>query len=146
MPTSCCPWPYDPELLERCVRDARTARNRAYAPYSRFSVGAALLVDDGKSVLTGCNVENASFGLSICAERNAVGAMVAGGFRHPLAIAVMGEHGVPCFPCGACRQFLAEFNIDLLVVVEEGDDLAVFPLNALLPFPFFYDGKEAGHE
>ncbi|HCL78611.1 MAG TPA: cytidine deaminase, partial [Synergistaceae bacterium] len=77
--------------------------------------GAALLVDDGRSVVAGCNVENASFGLSICAERNAVGAMVADGFRRPLAIAVVGEPGVPCYPCGACRQYLAEFNIDLLV-------------------------------
>lgn len=84
---------------------------RAYAPYSKFRVGAAVLLDDGR-VFTGCNVENASYGLTICAERSAVFAAVAGSVGKPeiVAVAVVNHRGAPCSPCGACRQVLAEFG------------------------------------
>jgi cytidine deaminase len=83
----------------------------AYAPYSKFGVGAAILLRDGR-VFTGCNVENASYGLTICAERNAIFAAVAASAKKPeiVAVAVGNDRGVPCSPCGACRQVIAEFG------------------------------------
>jgi cytidine deaminase len=99
-----------PELVEK----ARTARDKAYAPYSRFPVGAALLTASGR-VFTGCNVENLSFGLTICAERNAVFAAVATGERRFTKLAIVSDSKTPVSPCGACRQVLAEFGLDLEV-------------------------------
>jgi cytidine deaminase len=98
-------------LREKLFRLARAAMKHAYAPYSDFRVGAAILLGDGR-VFTGCNVENASYGLTICAERNAVFVAVAASARKPeiLAVAVVNHRGVPCSPCGACRQVLAEFG------------------------------------
>src|SRR5580658_9766114 len=98
-------------LRQRLFRLARSAMNHAYAPYSHFHVGAAILLGDGR-VFTGCNVENASYGLTICAERGAVFAAVAASARKPeiVAVAVVNQRGVPCSPCGACRQVLAEFG------------------------------------
>jgi cytidine deaminase len=89
------------------VRAARAVRKRAYAPYSRFQVGAAVLDEKGR-VHVGCNVENASYGLTICAERNAVAAAVAAGARAVRAVAVVTPTSPPGTPCGACRQVLAE--------------------------------------
>jgi cytidine deaminase len=98
-------------LRQKLFRQARSAMKHAYAPYSHFHVGAAILLEDGR-VFTGCNVENASYGLTICAERNAVFAAVAASARKPqiVAVAVVNHRGVPCSPCGACRQVLAEFG------------------------------------
>lgn len=130
------PYPLSPlALLER----AREAAGRAYAPYSRFRVGAALLFADGE-VLTACNVENASYGLSMCAERSAVSAMVARGLRDPVAVGIVGskdeDFGVPCPPCGACRQTLMEFNPDMRVVLASPDGPRVFLARELLPCSF----------
>lgn len=99
-----------PELIEH----ARAVRERAYAPYSKFAVGAALLSSTGR-VFTGCNVENLSFGLTVCAERNAVFAAIAGGERKFTKIAIVSDSKTPVSPCGACRQVLAEFGLELEV-------------------------------
>ena len=104
--------PLPTETRDALIAAACQARAQAYAPYSRFTVGAALLTDDGR-VFTGVNVENASYGLTVCAERNAVGAMALAGGRRIVAVAVCTENGVT--PCGACRQVLSEF------VDHEGD-------------------------
>ena len=108
------------ELDETVVADlvsaARDVRLNAYTPYSRFPVGAALRTADG-TVYTGANVENASYGLTICAERNAVFHAVAEGAKEFEAIAVVTENGVT--PCGACRQVLAEFSLQMQVIVAD---------------------------
>lgn len=96
------------------LTEARAARERAYAPYSHFAVGAALRAKSGR-VFRGCNVENLSYGLSICAERSAVFAAVAAGEKEFDAIAVMADSLTPVTPCGACRQVLAEFGLDLAI-------------------------------
>jgi cytidine deaminase len=122
------------QLLAR----AREARRNAYVPYSRFPVGAALLTDDGQ-VFTGCNVENASYSLTNCAERVAIQKAVSEGHRRFRAIAVTGpEDDVACAPCGSCRQVLHEFGPALLVVTPGVDPgaPAVTPLGALLPGAF----------
>lgn len=93
------------------VEHALKVREHAHAPYSRFKVGAALITESGK-IFTGCNVENSSYGATICAERNALGAMVAAGEHHFVEIAVVTDTTDGCPPCGICRQALAEFAID----------------------------------
>ncbi len=118
------------------LRDAAIeARERAYAPYSHFLVGAALLTRSGK-VFTGSNVENLSYGLTICAERVAIGTAVAAGEREFEAIVVVADTDQPISPCGACRQVLAEFAPHLRVVLAtlSGED-AVFQLDDLFPRP-----------
>ena len=123
--------------LDALVARARAARERAYAPYSRFPVGAALVADDG-SIHEGANVENVSFGLTICAERTAATAAVASGVRRIEAIAVVGSGAGPTTLCGACRQFLYEFNPDMAVVSEalDGSERKEWSLSELLPDAF----------
>jgi cytidine deaminase len=119
---------------ENLIAEAMKAREKAHAPYSRFAVGAALLAKSGR-IYTGCNVENASYGLSTCAERVAVFKAVSEGERDFEAIAVVTEKGVP--PCGACRQVLMEFGEDIQVIVANGDgEYRVFALRELLPEAF----------
>jgi len=100
--------------LESLLENARKARNAAYSPYSQFPVGAALETKSGQ-VFMGCNVENLSLGLTICAERNAVFAAVAAGERDFVRIVIVADSRDPVTPCGACRQVLAEFSEDLEV-------------------------------
>ena len=124
-----------PEALDELVAAARTARDGAYAPYSRFQVGAAVLAGD--EIVTGANVENASYSVAICAERVAAAAAVARGLRDLRAIAVVGPGEEPTAPCGVCRQFLYEFNPNLVVVSEGANgDRLLEPLSALLPEAF----------
>jgi len=120
-------------LRLRLFRLARAAMKHAYAPYSDFQVGAAILLGDGR-VFTGCNVENASYGLTICAERNAVFAAVAASARKPeiLAVAVVNRRGVPCSPCGACRQVLAEFGPRAMVWYLGAEGIAQRSMQELL--------------
>ena len=114
---------------------ARGAMERAYAPYSKFPVGACLLSKDGR-VFQGCNVENASFGLTNCAERTALFKAVSEGAREFLAIAIAARDAAP-WPCGACRQVLNEFAPDIPVLVTwGGDQRASAPLSQLLPHSF----------
>ncbi len=128
--------PLTAESAALLLRSAREAREHAYAPYSRFQVGAALL-DTGGRVHSGVNVENISLGLTICAERGAVSAAVAAGARSFVAIAVAGPHeGVACAPCGACRQVLQEVAPSILVVLDDPGGSRQVPLRDLLPFPF----------
>lgn len=127
----------DKELLAA----AWVARQNAYAPYSGYAVGAALRAEDGR-IFTGCNVENASYGLSMCAERVAIGSAAAAGQRKFSALCVVAEGDVP-WPCGACRQVLNEFAPDLLVVVQAGDAPPLQrTLSELLPESFRLQREE----
>jgi cytidine deaminase len=111
-----------PELLEELVKVAKEARRHAYAPYSRYHVGAALATKSGR-VFAGCNVENASYGACLCAERTAVGQMVAAGEREPVACVIVTKGPRAASPCGICRQVLSEMSRDMVVVlVGETDD------------------------
>lgn len=120
----------DKELMDLACE----AMKNAYVPYSRFKVGAALLCSNGK-VYTGCNVENASYGATNCAERTAVFKAVSEGDREfeKIAVACSGE---AAWPCGICRQVLMEFAPDLKVIVQQGNDLLSIPLCQLLPHAF----------
>jgi cytidine deaminase len=100
----------------RLIEAAKRARANAYAPYSKYRVGAAILTKSGK-VFSGCNFENASYGACICAERNAVGQMIAAGEREPVACAVVTGGKRPGSPCGICRQVLSEFAKDMSVIL-----------------------------
>lgn len=118
------------------IAAAHAVRERAYSPYSKFRVGAALEADDG-TVFTGCNVENASFGGTICAERTAVVSAVAAGKRHFKRIAITSDADEPVAPCGFCRQFMAEFGTHLEVIsVGARGGKTTWTLAQLLPNAF----------
>ena len=125
----------DPQYnIAELLQAAEQAKEMAYAPYSQFAVGAALLAVDG-TIYTGCNVENASYGLSICAERNAIAHAVACGAKQFIAVAVVTENGVT--PCGACRQVLAEFGPRMTVIVADTrGNRRIYALVELLPDAF----------
>jgi cytidine deaminase len=115
---------------------ARAAREQAFAPFSGFKVGAALETADGR-VVTGCNVENATYGLTVCAERVAVFKAVSEGHRHFVRVAVVADTEAPTPPCGACRQILWEFGGDLEVILGNlAGEKARHSLKDLLPHPF----------
>ena len=118
------------------MRAAESARRNSYAPYSRFPVGAAILLRDGR-IVTGCNVENASYGLAVCAERNAVFKAVSAGERDFVAIAVTAREGRGAPPCGSCRQVLHEFAPEILVYWRDARGRIVRrKLGVLLALPF----------
>lgn len=121
---------------EALLTAARAARERAYAPYSGFRVGAALLMEDG-SVVPGCNVENRSYGLTICAERGALSAAVAQGHGRPVAVVVVTDTSPPSAPCGMCRESLHELapEAPLLLANTAGERIET-TVAALLPMPF----------
>lgn len=120
---------------EALLAAAREMRAQAYAPYSAFTVGAALESADG-TVFTGCNVENASYGLTICAERAALFAAIAAGHRTFERIAVAGPDGALTSPCGACRQVLAEFSPSMTVIYTSPQGTHVTTVAELLPHSF----------
>ncbi len=132
---------FGPDVRDRLVAAAREAMKHAYAPYSKFHVGAAFLTDDGQ-IFTGCNVENASYGLTICAERNAIFAAVT---KLPStsklaiqAVAVVNSQNVACSPCGACRQVIAEFagKSGVAVFYQAADGIKQSTISNLLPDTF----------
>ena len=123
--------------LNELMGVARSARDNAYVPYSQFAVGAALLAEDGQ-VYTGCNVENASFGLTNCAERTAIYHMVVSGAKKIIAMAVIASGSRPVSPCGACRQVMAEFGeskTPIMMANLEGQT-EVTTIGELLPYAF----------
>jgi cytidine deaminase len=125
--------------LTRIIEVARAASEKAYAPYSNFRVGAAILTEAG-AVHAGCNVENASYGLTICAERNAAAAMTLAATsmhdRKIRLIAIVSPNAAPCFPCGACRQVLHEFGCEEVLVLEASGVFRRYPFDTLLPHAF----------
>ncbi|RKY95600.1 MAG: cytidine deaminase [Candidatus Hydrothermota bacterium] len=125
------------ELVDRLLPAAQEAQRRAYAPYSEFHVGAALLTDGGK-VFAGCNVENASYGLTVCAERVAAFKAVCEGERVFRAILLVSDSEEPVPPCGACLQVLAEFSGEDMTVISigNGGEKAVYSLRELMPRAF----------
>jgi cytidine deaminase len=121
--------------LDDLVEAARRARVNAYAPYSKFLVGAAVLA--GGEVFTGVNVENAAYPIGVCAERMAIGAALTAGKRDIAAVAVVGSSADPTPPCGGCRQFISEFGPDIVVVAESQDGRrAEWRIAELLPDAF----------
>lgn len=130
---------FSEELVLKLIAAAEEARARAHAPYSRFQVGAAIYTDKNR-IVTGCNVENASYGLSICAERVAIGRVVAEDAGKPLLCVVAGPPVEPLTPCGACRQVLLEFNPEMLVIsVGQGGARLERLVRELLPHSFGAD-------
>lgn len=111
------------------------ARENAYSPYSHFAVGAALLCEDG-TLFEGCNIENASYGLTNCAERTAIFKAVSKGHTKFKALAVVADTEGPCAPCGACRQVMAEFKIPLIIMGNLMGNIKIVTIEELLPFSF----------
>ena len=124
------------EKYEKLIKEAERAKKKAYTPYSKFKVGAAVLCADGK-IYTGCNIENASFGLTVCAERVAIFKAISEGSTKFEAIAVIGDTDKPCSPCGACRQVMSEFCEDApLIMANSKGDVKIKKVKELLPEAF----------
>lgn len=126
----------DPNIFERLAAAAKAAALNAYCPYSNFRVGAAILSNSSK-IYSACNVENASYGLTCCAERNAVFAMVAAGETKISQVVIYTPTSTPTAPCGACRQVLREFTAQAqLVSICDGEEVLSMSLDELLPNSF----------
>jgi len=124
-------------MRERLLRSARQAMKNAYAPFSKFRVGAAILTSRGQ-IFLGCNVENSSYGMTNCAERTAIFSAVAknGPQLEIHAVAVVNDHGVPCSPCGACRQVIYEFGPRAVVFYQGKNGAKQSLITELLPEGF----------
>ncbi len=120
---------------------AKQARAHAYAPYSGFAVGAAALSADGR-VFLGCNIENASYGLTNCAERTAIFSAIAAGAKELAALAVVADGEQPCSPCGACRQVIAEFSIKRIILANLAGKSRIVTAEELLPYAFSLDNNK----
>ena len=132
----------DETAQHQLLDQARRARDAAYAPYSSFKVGAAVLTAAGE-IFSGCNIENASLGATICAERVAIFRAVAAGCRALIALAVLADTPEPVAPCGLCRQVLAEFNPDCLVLMANtAGRIRLANLKELLPLAFRWPSGE----
>ena len=120
-------------LMEKAIE----ASKNSYSPYSKFAVGACVLTDNDK-IYTGCNFENASYGLSICAERNAIGSAIADGEQKIKAVAIYSPNSDLCYPCGACRQVIHEFRSknDVDIILKNGQNLEIHKLSQIFPEGF----------
>lgn len=124
------------ENYKKLIKEAEKARKRAYTPYSKFKVGAAILTSDGK-IFTGCNIENASFGLTVCAERVAILKAISEGSSEFEAIVIVGNTNRYCSPCGACRQVIYEFGEDIKIIMSNlKGDIKIKKMRELLPEAF----------
>ena len=122
------------ELMQKAIETSE----KSYCPYSKFAVGACVMADDW-SVYTGCNFENSSFGMTICAERNAIGSAIADGKQKIKAVAIYSPNQQNCVPCGACRQVMHEFcdnDEDVDIILQNGEGLKIYTLAQLLPESF----------
>lgn len=128
------------ELINTLLKTAKAAYQHAYAPYSHYRVGASLVTPSGK-IFSGTNIENASYGLTLCAEGSAIAHMIAHGERHIQAILVTADSTECCTPCGACRQRIAEFadNATLVHLCDKDRCIQTLSLNELLPYSFNKD-------
>ena len=121
--------------IQNLIDRAIVAREKTYSPYSHFGVGAAILCEDG-TIYEGCNIENASYGLSNCAERTAIFKAVSEGHTNFKALAVVADTEGPCAPCGACRQVVAEFKIPIIIMGNLMGNVKIVTIEELLPFSF----------
>ena len=117
------------------IKAAKAAREFSYSPYSKFKVGAAVLTKNGK-IYSGCNIENASYGITNCAERTAIFKAVSEGERELEALAVIADTDGPTAPCGACRQVIAEFKINKIIMANLNGDTKIVTLQEILPYSF----------
>ena len=117
------------------IEQAKLAMNNAFSPYSKFKVGAALITKDGR-LYRGCNVENSSFGATLCAERVAFVKAISEGERNFQSLAIVSSGGDFTYPCGLCRQFISEFGLNIDVIVTNDKEVKVFKLKELLPSAF----------
>ncbi len=123
---------------EDMMLKAMEASQNSYSPYSNFAVGACVLGQSG-NIYTGCNFENSSYGLTICAERNAIGSAIAAGEKNIKAVAIYSPNQEECLPCGACRQVMHEFSqndMEFDIIVKSGEGLKIYKLEQLLPGGF----------
>jgi cytidine deaminase len=119
--------------FQKLINKAEEARLNAYAPYSKFTVGSAVMTKEG-AIFTGCNIENDSLGLSICAERVAIYKAVSSGYKSFKALAIIGDTEEPCTPCGACRQVMLEFSPDMEVIMTNlNQKIKITKAKELLP-------------
>ena len=136
-------------VVETLIKRASQARENAYVPYSKFKVGAAVLNEDGE-IYVGCNIENASYGLTICAERTAIVKAVSNGKKNLKAIAIVGdvEGGGVCMPCGTCRQVMAEFmnSSDMVICANIKGEYKIYSLLDMLPYAFTNKDLKASDE
>jgi len=136
--------PLSDQQIQELMQAAQAAYQHSYVPYSRFPVGAALLTypdaDGKRQIIQGCNVENASFGLAICAERVAITKAISEGQQRFQAIAITAKHANPCFPCGTCLQFIREFGADIEIFFEtEQREVVRHSIQEMLPYAFTSD-------
>jgi cytidine deaminase len=124
------------DFFQQLIDRAREARLKAFTPYSKFGVGSAVLTENG-TIFTGCNIENASLGMTICAERVAIYKAISEGFKNIKAIAIIGDTEDPCPPCGACRQVMMEFAPNMDVIMSNlQNKVKIMKAKELLPDAF----------
>lgn len=131
------------KIYQNLLQEAKNASLNTYSPYSNFPVGACVLCESGK-IYSGCNIENASYGLSLCAERNAISTALAQGEKTKIkAIAIYSPKQKRCMPCGACRQWLAEFALDgeetKIILEDDNDKISVLNMDEIFPFGFKFE-------